>query len=225
VANPSRQFSSADRERVNLAVRDAESVTDAEIVPVVAQCSGRYDRPEDIVGLWLAALALICAWLLLPLPSAESGNWGTFSPLWHLVALLVAVTVGFIVGAAGAARVDWLRRWFAPRKQMREEVFARARAVFFDNRVHHTSRGAGVLLYVSLFERMAAVIADQKAFDKLGQEQIDAVCRELTDRLRSGPPIDALCQTVDSLGQRLAAVLPRSEGTASEISDALVVIE
>jgi putative membrane protein len=138
---------------------------------------------------------------------------------------LAAVFGGFIVGAAVAARVDWLRRLFTPNKQMREDVFARARAVFLDARVHHTSRAAGVLLYVSLFERRAAVIADQKAFDKLGQAHIDAVCQELTNRLRSSPPIDALCETVGSLGQRLAAVLPRSEGTANELSDALVVIE
>ena len=102
MAGTSTIFGDADRDRVNAAVREAESATSAEILPVVARSSGRYDRPED-----------------------------------------------------------WLRRLFTPHTQMREEVLSRAREVFFDQRIHHTGGASGVLLYVSLFEHMAAVIADQ----------------------------------------------------------------
>ena len=122
-------------------------------------------------------------------------------------------------------RIDWLRRLFTPRTQMREEVYGRAREVFFDRRVHHTGGGSGVLLYVSLFEHMAAVIADQSIVEKLGQEQIDKICGEFTQRLHEGNPIDALCDTVGSLGQRLSPLLPRAEGDVNELPDALVVIE
>ena len=71
VARASEIFVDADRERVNQAVREAESATSAEILPVVARSSGRYDRPEDIVGLWFAALAMIIVWLVFPLPRIE----------------------------------------------------------------------------------------------------------------------------------------------------------
>ncbi len=108
---------------------------------------------------------------------------------------------------------------------MREEVYGRAREIFFDKRVHHTGGGSGVLLYVSLFERMAAVIADQGILDKLGQENIDELCREFTQRLHEGTPIDALCDTASSLGRRLAPLLPRAEDDVNELSDALVVID
>jgi putative membrane protein len=225
VAELSGCFSDADRQRVNHAVREAESATSAEIVPAVARSSGRYDRPEDIVGLWFAALALTVMWLVFPLPSVEAGNWGAPAPWWQLVALLAGTLVGFVAGAFIGARVDWLRRLFTPRIQMREEVYGRAREVFFDKRVHHTGGGSGVLLYVSLFEHMAAVIADQSVLDKLGQEHIDEFCREFTQRLREGTLVDALCDTVGSFGRRLAPLLPRAENDANELPDALVVID
>jgi putative membrane protein len=225
VARASAVFSDTDRERVNRAIREAESATSAEILPVVARSSGRYDRAEDIVGLWFAVLAMIIVWIAFPLPETEPGDWDAPAPVWQLVALLAGTLVGFLIGALVGERVDWLRRLFTPRTQMRDEVSGRARGVFFDKRVHHTDGGAGVLLYVSLFEHMAAVIADQRIVDKLGQKQIDEICREFTQRLHEGTPIDALCATAVPLGQRLAALLPRSEDDVNELSDALVVIE
>ena len=72
---------------------------------------------------------------------------------------------------------------------------------------------------------MAAFIADQRILDKLGQEQIDAICRDFTQRLHNGTPIEALCDTALSLGQRLAALLPRVDNDINELSDALVVID
>jgi putative membrane protein len=221
----SRLFADADYERVKQAVQAAESRTSAEIVPVVARSSGRYDRPEDIVGLWFAGLALIAVWMVFPLPGTDAGDWDSPAPMWQLAAMLAGALAGFVAGACCGGRVDWLRRLFTSQTQMREEVFGRARELFFDKRVHHTGDGAGVLLYVSLFERMAAVIADQNILDKLGQKQIDDICREFTARLRKGTPIDALCDTTNSLGGQLAPSLPRAEHDVNELSDALVVMD
>ena len=218
-------FGKDDHERVNQAVREAESSTSAEILPVVARSSGRYDRPEDIVGLWFAVLAMIIVWIVFPLPRIEEGNWDSSSPVWQLVALITGAVVGFVAGAFIGSRVDWLRRLFTPQVQMQEEVYSRAREIFFDNRVHHTGEGSGVLLYVSLFEHMTAVIADQGILDKIGQEKIDELCRELTQRLHEGTVIDALCVTATTLGQHLAPLLPRAEDDVNELPDALVVIE
>lgn len=225
MAGTSDIFTAADRERVNQAVREAESATSAEILPVVARSSGRYDRAEDVVGLWFAVLALIAVWLIVPLPNVAPGDWAGIAPVWQLVALIAGMVAGFVVGAIIGERIDWLRRLFAPRSQMREEVEGRARQVFFDQRVHHTAGGSGVLLYVSLLEHMAAVVADQSVLDKLGQERIDEVCREFTQRLHDGTPTDALCDTSRSIGRMLAAVLPRAEDDVNELADALVVIE
>ena len=63
----SQFFTADEKQAIEAAVTRAEARTSAEIVPAVATASGRYDRPEDIAGLWLGALCLIAAWLLLTL--------------------------------------------------------------------------------------------------------------------------------------------------------------
>ena len=218
-------FSEDDRNRINQAVAQAESRTSAEIVPVVATSSGRYDRPEDIVGVWLGLIALTTVWLLLPKQSAEPGSWGGLPAGLELAVLLAAVLIGFVAGAALASRTAWLRRLFTPTGQMHEEVFARAREAFFDNRVHHTAGGSGLLIYVSFFERTAAILGDQAVLDKLGQAVLDELCEQLTAKLAMQAPTDALCDILGAAGERLATVLPRDADDVNELPDTLVVLE
>ena len=51
----SELFNDEQRATIDQAVADAESKTSAEIVPVVATASGRYDRAEDIVGMAMSS--------------------------------------------------------------------------------------------------------------------------------------------------------------------------
>ncbi len=221
----SEYFSDEQRKTVEQAVVEAERRTSAEIVPVVATASGRYDRPEDIVGLWLAILGMIVAWWALPVAPRESGNWGGMSEWERLLIVIVAAVAGFVIGAVLASHVGWLRLLFTPRRQMRDEVAARAGAVFFDSRVHHTAGDTGLLVYVSLYERMAAVLADRSVLEKLGQDVLDELCVELTRSLHALHPADAISQTIRVAGERLAPVLPRAEDDVNELSDALVVLD
>jgi putative membrane protein len=108
---------------------------------------------------------------------------------------------------------------------MLDEVQARARTVFFDQRVHHTAMSSGVLLYVSLFERMATILADQSVLEKLGSGQDEVWCAELTGRLHAGPPVTALCETIRTVGQQLSTTVPRQEHDVNELSDALVLLD
>ncbi len=221
----SQQFSEQQRAEVDRAVAEAESKTSAEILPVVATASGRYDRPEDIVGLWLAMIGLIAVWILLPTAEAESGSWGGMPPWVKLVVMVAAAVAGFVLGAVIASRVGWLRRLFTPRQQMRDEVAARARTVFFDGRVHHTAGATGLLVYVSLYEHMAAVLADQSILDKLGQDAVDELCGVLTASLHEAHPAEAICRTVNVAGEKLAAVLPRADDDVNELPDALLTLD
>jgi putative membrane protein len=221
----SEHFSDEQRRTVAHAVVEAERKTSAEIVPVVATASGRYDRPEDIVGLWLGIIGLIVAWWVLPVAATESGSWGGMPEWERLLIVVVAAVAGFVIGAVLASHVGWLRLLFTPRRQMRDEVTARARAVFFDSRVHHTTGNTGLLVYVSLYERMAAVLADQSIMDKLGQDVLDELCAALTRNLRELHPADAISQTISVAGEKLAPVLPRAEDDVNERSDSLILLD
>jgi len=222
---PSRSIYAEDRRRVNEAIAAAESQTAAEVVAAVAASSGRYDRPEDVVGLWTALVALAGVWFVWPVDVPEHGSWGPASHGLQLAAFIAAVVAGFVIGAIVAAKCWTLRRLFTSRLQMQEEVYTRARQTFFDRRIHHTAGGSGLLIYVSLFEHMAAIIADQTVLEKLGQPAIDELCRHLTTALGKHSPIDAICEVARDVGERLAKVLPRAADDRNELEDALIVID
>lgn len=218
-------FSAADRQRINQTIQAAEALTSAEIVPVVATASGRYDRAEDLVGLWLGVLLVIAVSVFSPATVAEPGSWDSHPLLWQTFKLVAVLLGGFLVGAVFSSRIAWLRRLFTPTNQMKDEVNQRARSVFFDNRVHHTQAGGGLLIYISLFEQIAVILADQQILDALGQSPLNDLCQSLTQQLRNNPPTEALCQTIQAAGKKLQPVLPRAHDDANELPDSLVTID
>jgi putative membrane protein len=218
-------FTEQQRKQVEQAVVEAEAQTSCEIVPVVASASGRYDRPEDMIGLWLAVIAAVSTWLMLPRPMNESGNWAGMPLYVGVLAMVASVLVAFIVGTVAGSRIGWLRRLFTPRQQMLEEVSSRAREVFFDKRIHHTAGATGLLIYVSLFEHMAVVLGDQEILDKLGQPFLDRLCKQLTAGLHQRNPMEAVCGVIAEAGEQLSGPLPRAAGDVNELQDALVLID
>lgn len=214
----------ADRDRITRAVQSAESTTSAELMPVIASASGRYDRAEDIVGLWFSLFALVLVWLAWPEGESEFGSWQRPAAYWQLVVQVLSVVVGFLLGSAIACRVQWMRRLVTPRPQMADEVRLRAGSLFFDRRVHHTAGRTGLLLYISCHERMAVILADQAIAERLGQPEIDRLCREFTQRIHDVGPANAFCDTIESLVPLLASHFPRASSDGNELSDVLVIL-
>jgi putative membrane protein len=224
VQRASTLFTEEDRQRINEAVATAEGKTSAEIVPAVATSSGRYDRPEDVVGLWFACITLALVWWLLPGKPA-AGDWGGLSGAWHVLILIGSAVAAFVLGAIVASQLGWLRRLFTPLEQMQEEVSTRARQVFYDQRVHHTVGAGGILVYVSLYEHMAAIIADQTVLEKLSENKVAELCIELTQRLGDGSATDAMCLVIHKIGDLLSDLLPRETGDVDELPNALVLVD
>ena len=218
-------FNEEQRQQIEQAVQAAEDITSCEIVPVVATSSGRYDRPEDIVGLWLATLAAALVWYLFPRTLSESGNWAGPSLLFQLPVLVLAVVASFLLGVVLASRIGWLRRLFTPRQQMLDEVSARAREAFFDKRIHHTKEATGLLIYLSLFEHLAVVLGDQNVMDQVGQDFLDNLCNQLTTGMREGHATEALCAVIATAGEKMSGPSPRGEQDTNELHDTLVLLD
>jgi putative membrane protein len=220
-------FSDADRKRINECIAAAESRTSAEIVPVVATSSGRYDRAEDLVGLLLGVVLMILTAILWPAPpiSLESGSWDKDPSLLQAGKLVMAMIVGFMLGVAAGSRIGSVRRMFTPAKQMREEVQQSARAIFFDKRIHHTDAGSGLLIYVSLFEHVAVILADQHVLNSLGQTALDELCGALTAGLKVNSRVDSICKTIEMAAEKLAIAMPRQSNDVNELPDSLITID
>jgi len=220
-----KYFSDDEKQRIEQAVNDAEAKTSAEIVPVLASSSGRYDRAEDAAGVWLSVVFMGVAWVLLQGQGAGAAQWGLTWARFELPLLIVAVVVGYGLGMVIATYSWTLRRLFTPKKHMTSEVELGASHAFFDSRVHHTKGDAGVLIYISLFEHRARILADQSALEKLGQEALDELCSKLVEGIKEGDLATALCEVIKDAGDRLAAVLPSTEDTHNEIENTLVILD
>jgi len=218
-------FNEQQTQQIEKAVAEAETVTACEIVPVVATSSGRYDRSEDIIGLWLVVFTAIGLWILLPRQVSDSGSWGGTSIFIQLLIVAVSIVAAFIIGAVIGNRIGWLRCLFTPQKQMQEEVNTRSCELFFDKRVHHTTDATGILIYVSLFERKAAILADQQVMEKLGQKFVDQLCQQLTSDLQQESPTDAICSVIAEAGKQLSSPFPRKESDINELHNTLVLID
>jgi len=223
----SSYFSESDRKRINESVRAAEATTSAEIVPVVVTVSGRYDRAEDIIGLWLGILLMIATSVLWPPTpvSTESGSWDADPSFSQAFKLILVMLFGFVLGAILGSRIGWLRRLFAPSRQMTDEVRESAHSIYFDQRIHHTQTGSGLLIYVSLFERIAVILADQTVLQAVGQSTLDELCKSLTEKLRQSGPTEAMCQTIHAASEKLRDSMPNATSNVNELPDSLVVID
>jgi|694.fasta_scaffold06126_9 putative membrane protein len=218
-------FDTDQRSKIETAVAQAETLTSCEIVPVVATSSGRYDRAADIFGLWLATIVACVAWWFFPRIPDTSGSWSNFPASLPLVGLIVSIIAAFILGAYLGSNSDLVRRLFTPQKLMKEEVSNRARQVYFDQRVHHTSSESGILIYLSLLERTAVIIGDRQVMDKLGQPFLDELCKILIDDLHRETIADALCHVIHEAGQRLSKPFPRQSNDIDELQNTLILMD
>ena len=216
-------FSEDERGRIDQAVAEAEKKTSAEIVPVLATASGRYDRAEDVVGLWVGLVALAALWILFQGIGRDA--WGQPALKMELIPVVVIVVVGFIVGAVLAARVGPLRRLFIPRGQMQAEVEAKARQGFFDQEIHKTAGGTGVILYVSLYERMAVVLGDEKVNEYFTASDWENVRDMIVDGFKQGRACDGYCRAIARAGDLLAEHLPIQPDDVDELPNRLRIVE
>lgn len=221
----SQLYNKEQQTAVNNAVSSVEAKCAVEVVPVIATASGRYDRAEDMAGACLSLILFITVWLIFQRNDPTAGGWDGLRIAIQLPWLVGTLIVGFIAGTLIATRVTWLRRFFTSRKQMRDEVAAKARQVFYNQRVHHTKQNAGVLIYVSLYEKLAVILADETVSEHIDQNGLDEICTKLLIDLRKGEHSSSLCNAIAEIGVRLTPVMPLESSDKNELANTLILID
>ncbi|MGH7219513.1 MAG: hypothetical protein ACREI1_04190, partial [Nitrospiraceae bacterium] len=90
------ELTAEDRERIRLAVQEAERRTKAEVVPLIVARSGLYREVRHWVGL---ALALLVLTILLTIESHWlPWGWHASNAAWLLLSTLVAYGCGVWLG-------------------------------------------------------------------------------------------------------------------------------
>ena len=226
MGSASHLFSPSDRQAIQDAIEAAERGTTGEIVPVVASCSGRYDRAEAAVGVLVAIVFLVAGWQLLPVADAAGGSWSGGAWIARGPGPLVALMVlGTLAGHLLATWVPALRLPFIPHREMEEEVGRAAAEGFLRYRVRGTAGGTGILLYVSLFEHRVVVQVDTAIAAKLGDSDWESVRDLLLDGLRNRAPREGFVSAIRRCGEILAEHFPAPTGDRNELGNELHLID
>lgn len=214
-----------DHARVTAAVVQAERATAGEIVTAVAQRSDGY---HDAALHWavLAMLGVLAA--LAWRPAAATSLWGVFAQGWSappagapfLVALVLATLAFLLVRLLLAAMP--LRMALTPGATKTRRVRRQALALFRIGAERRTVGRTGVLIYLSLAERRAEIIADAAIHDLTTPETWGVAMALLLADVRQGRPGDGLAAAIGEVGRVLAVHFPIAEGDVNELPDRLI---
>ena len=203
-----------DHRRVSEAIRIAESRTSGEIYCVLAHRSDSYFFP--------AAVSLLVSILLISVGAALvlDEMWLTVSLAWFASAQVLSAGCGLLVLWLFAP----LRIFLVPHSLRQSRAHDNAWKQFLSRNVHRTARRTGVLIFLSLEERYAEVVADSGINAKVVSGTWQAVVDILIDGARSGRPAEGFVEAVEAVGELLAEHFPVGAGDENELDDHLVEI-
>jgi len=215
-----------DHERVTRAVCKAERESDGEVVTVVASRSDAYHD----VGLHYAVLAaLLVPILLVLLPQGAVDRLISLFLGWNAapdrvqvgVLLIGAMTLMFLIVRYALAYPP-LRMALTPRRTKTRRVHRRAVELFRVGCELKTRGRTGVLIYLSLLERRAEILADRAVADQVEPEVWGEAMAVLIDEVKAGRPAAGMVQAVERVGAVLATLLPPKSDNPNELPDRLV---
>ena len=197
-------FTEDARSKVAAVVAEVESQSSAEIVVALRKSSGHYRHTDYLVAILIATASLLI-FLFYPEPFDSD--------------LYAIEAAGFFTfGLLTSAFFPPLRRALTSRRLMDRFTGTAARAAFVDLGISRTKARAGVLVFLSMFERRVEVVADIGIDEAaLGTEWKDALHR--LERAVERGEFDRFLDGVRAMGPVLAGALPRAADDINELAD------
>ncbi len=205
-------FTAEEFTRIEQAVKEAETSSGGEIVPVFAASSSFYETAlwrggflsAVFSGIVLTGLYLLTDRLLFLPPY-----------LW----LLIILTAG-LLGAFFVLGVPSLKRSLIGKELMQTRVLDQAKNMFYDYRVADTEQRTGILLFISFFEKQAVLLADVGIAEIVSEERWQEIIQALTQKLKQGHTTEGICQAILHCGRLLEeSGIQQAKSEANELPD------
>ncbi|MCR5878565.1 TPM domain-containing protein [Phenylobacterium sp. J367] len=224
-------ISPSDQAAIAAAVREAEARTTGEIYCVVAEDSSDY---FETPLAWAAGVALLGPALLLMLgapvalpdltPDWSAAQTAQAAARQSLLDAILLQLVLFVVTAL-VVSLDAVRLRLTPRGLKRDRVRREALAHFAAKNLHATRERTGVLIYVSLDEHMAELIADAGIAGQVPPEAWEKPMAALMAGLKRREPSAGFAAAIALCADILAERFPAKPGdNPNELPDAVVLL-
>lgn len=196
----------AGAQQVQKSVEHAEMTTQAEIVPMIVRSSATKGfLPFQIFLI----LALFSVTFFRELPY--------FGIYWLLILSLPLSVL--------LANWAFIQRWLIPKADQIQDVYHRAHFEFFENKLGNTSKGIGVLVFVSLNEHRCVVLADQSISEKVDSKVWDEAIQALLKGIKSKNAAQGFCDAIDLCAKILGNQFPATHRNPNELANHLIVEE
>ena len=204
-----RLFSAEDERRISEAITNAERQTSGEIVVVVAaQSDGYHYVPPLVAGI----VSLLVPWVLIFFTQL-----GLVSIYLTQLAVFFAITAALMPAAIRIALV--------PPSIKRLHAHRRAVEQFLVQNLHTTSGRTGVLLFVSVAERYAEIIADKGINERVAPGTWKGIIDHLTAAIGGGRPADGFVTAIAAIGTTLAKHFPPGSQAPNELPNHLIILQ
>lgn len=199
----------AGQKQIASAISQAEEKTSGEIVAVIAASSSEY---LYVPFMWAAFIALLVPWPLIHF------TWMTVHKIWLMQLITFAVLLAILMFRP-------IRYALVPPSTKRLRAHRRAVEQFLAQNLHTTEGRTGVLLFVSVAERYAEVLADAGIHKKVPDADWQAIVDTLTSAIGDNRAVDGFIAAIDAIGVKLALHFPPSSAEPVRLPNHLIVLE
>jgi putative membrane protein len=197
-----------DRERISTEIRATEARTSGEIVCVLARSTCNATALPIFVS---AVVALALPWLLLAF---------TAMPVHRILVLQITMFLALTILLC----LPRMRIMLVPRAARRAIAHRAALEQFAIRGIARKKDRTGVLIFVSLAERYARIIADQGIAARVPQSEWQSAVDALVAHMSGGRIADGFITAIDACGKVLETNFPRTGTSRDELPDRIHVI-
>lgn len=221
-------LNAADHARISAAVSAAEEGTTGEIVTILAQQSDDY---HDVALVWAGASAVIALTAIALCPDFYLGIFSLILGRWNVEwtaphALVLAAVVAALKFASVWLFLLWrpLRLLFTPPPIKHARVRERAISAFRIGADRRTLGRTGILIYLSMAEHRAEIVADQAIANRISPDAWGDAMAAMLAELKAGRTADGMIAAIGQIGAILGEHLPGDTSNSNELPDRLIEV-
>jgi len=205
-------ISEQDHERIAVAIRAAEANTSGEIYAVLARTSDDY--------FFAAGFVATCGILIASVIMAFLAHWYWFDISLPMFGL--AILAAFATAMALLWFVPTVRMLLVPRRIRYKRAHLNALQQFLARNVHITEHRTGILLFVSMAEHYAEVIADAGIHARVEQDEWNSIVATLTHHASRSEVAEGFVLAIGQAGDLLEKHFPAGAHNINELDDHLI---
>lgn len=201
-------FTENDKFMIEKAVRDAEIMTNAEIVPMVVRRSSGGE--EVIRGLFIGALLGMMLGYGLEIFGLHYG----YAPLFSMVVAGVFYLI---------TRQTDLGRFFLSPHERQQAALVRAELEFYRHKLSLTEDRTAVLIFISTFEHQVVVLGDEAIAKVIPDSTWGELCQIVVEGIKKGTFAHNMVSAVERMGKICSDYFPAKSLNPNEISNHMIV--